>query len=117
GSLCRIPSLWIVLVAAVTCLLVLVPHIGMEVNGARRWLPLGICQVQPSELAKWAMVIFLAWWLTAPPVDLSRFSRFMLTLLPIGALCLLIVIHDFGDRKSTRLNSSHVKISYAVFCL
>src|SRR5690606_42034226 len=24
---------------------------------------------------------------------------------------------DFGDRKSTRLNSSHVKISYAVFCL
>src|SRR5690606_42084967 len=25
--------------------------------------------------------------------------------------------HEFGDRKSTRLNSSHVKISYAVFCL
>src|SRR5690554_6971337 len=24
---------------------------------------------------------------------------------------------DFGDRKSTRLNSSHVRISYAVFCL
>src|SRR5690554_7178948 len=26
-------------------------------------------------------------------------------------------IADFGDRKSTRLNSSHVRISYAVFCL
>src|SRR5436305_11290836 len=25
--------------------------------------------------------------------------------------------HDVGDRKSTRLNSSHVRISYAVFCL
>src|SRR5690606_39879251 len=29
---------------------------------------------------------------------------------------LVDVLHD-GDRKSTRLNSSHVKISYAVFCL
>src|SRR3989442_5964987 len=27
------------------------------------------------------------------------------------------VIHDERDRKSTRLNSSHVRISYAVFCL
>src|SRR6188472_3447765 len=61
----RNPILWIVAIAAATCLLVLVPHIGMEVNGARRWLPLGICQVQPSELAKWAVVIFLAWWLSA----------------------------------------------------
>src|SRR5690606_39286229 len=28
-----------------------------------------------------------------------------------------IIVYFFGDRKSTRLNSSHVKISYAVFCL
>src|SRR3989442_2762013 len=28
-----------------------------------------------------------------------------------------VVVHGFGDRKSTRLNSSHVRISYAVFCL
>src|SRR5690606_41438612 len=29
----------------------------------------------------------------------------------------LVNVHPPGDRKSTRLNSSHVKISYAVFCL
>src|SRR3712207_8783536 len=29
----------------------------------------------------------------------------------------LRVVHAFGDRKSTRLNSSHANISYAVFCL
>src|SRR3989442_12060716 len=29
----------------------------------------------------------------------------------------LPVLHEEGDRKSTRLNSSHVRISYAVFCL
>src|SRR5207302_8121727 len=28
-----------------------------------------------------------------------------------------VLVEDGGDRKSTRLNSSHVKISYAVFCL
>src|SRR5690606_39443667 len=30
---------------------------------------------------------------------------------------LVLAVEDDGDRKSTRLNSSHVKISYAVFCL
>ncbi len=84
-------------VSAVMCFLVLVPHIGLEVNGARRWLPLGIMQVQPSELAKWAVVLFLAWWLTHRPVDLDKFwSGFIVTLLPIIALCLLVVIQDFG---------------------
>src|SRR5690606_41677893 len=34
---------------------------------------------------------------------------------PVGELG--IVVHKLEDRKSTRLNSSHVKISYAVFCL
>src|SRR5436189_6488055 len=29
----------------------------------------------------------------------------------------LVLLHDIGDRKSTRLNSSHRCISYAVFCL
>src|SRR5215212_8621225 len=96
-SFWRNPIVWIVAIAAVTCSLVLVPHIGLEVNGARRWLPLGICQVQPSELAKWAVVIFLAWWLSARPLDLTKFwSGFVPTLIPVGALCLLIVIQDFG---------------------
>ena len=92
----RNPVMWIVAIAFAACAAVLVPHVGIEVNGARRWLPLGICQVQPSELAKWAVVIFLAWWLTARPLDLNKFTTFILTLLPIIALCLLIVIQDFG---------------------
>lgn len=93
----RQPIVWILAVAAFACLIVLIPKIGLEVNGARRWLPLGFVQVQPSELAKWAVVIFLAWWLTDQPVDLDHFSRgFLVTLIPIGLICLLIVIQDFG---------------------
>src|SRR3954468_17730753 len=91
------PALWAVAIACVTCFLVLIPHIGISVNGARRWLPLGVMQVQPSELAKWAVVLFLSWWLTTRPVDLGKFWKgFIPTLAPIGVLCLLIVIQDFG---------------------
>jgi cell division protein FtsW len=41
-------------------ILVLVPFIGKGVNGARRWLPLGIMNFQPSELAKLAMAMYAA---------------------------------------------------------
>lgn len=87
---------WCLAVAGFTCVMVLIPGIGIEKNGARRWLSLGICQVQPSELGKWAVVLFLAWWLTARPMDLGRFRNFLITLAPVGLICLLIVIQDFG---------------------
>src|SRR5687767_11233566 len=62
-------------VALLACVFVLVPGIGIEVNGARRWLRLGPIQFQPSELAKWGVVLFLAWWLTHPANDVRRFFR------------------------------------------
>ncbi|MEG1734105.1 MAG: FtsW/RodA/SpoVE family cell cycle protein, partial [Comamonas sp.] len=40
--------------------LVLIPHVGTVVNGARRWLSLGIMNFQPSELAKFATLIYAA---------------------------------------------------------
>ena len=42
--------------------LVLLPQLGLTFGGAQRWLDLGFFSFQPSELAKLAMVIFLAWW-------------------------------------------------------
>ncbi len=93
----RSPITWGLIVASFSCILVLVPHVGMQVNGARRWIKLGPVQVQPSELAKWASVLFLAYWLAYRPVDLNKFFRgFLPTLIPIGLLCLLVVIQDFG---------------------
>jgi rod shape determining protein RodA len=43
-------------------LLVLVYVIGVKVNGARRWLPLGFTRVQPAEILKIAMPLMLAWY-------------------------------------------------------
>lgn len=41
-------------------LLVVIPHIGMETNGARRWLGFSSLSIQPSEFAKITLVIYLA---------------------------------------------------------
>jgi cell division protein FtsW len=48
--------------AFVTLAFCFVPHIGMRINGSRRWVGLGPMSFQPSEIAKVAAVFFLAWW-------------------------------------------------------
>lgn len=44
--------------ALVLLVLVLIPGVGSVVNGARRWIPLGFMSFQPSELAKFATVLY-----------------------------------------------------------
>jgi cell division protein FtsW len=58
----RMRPWWLALtvVSAVLLIIVLIPGIGIQVNGARRWLGAGQARFQPSELAKIALVIFLA---------------------------------------------------------
>ena len=50
-------------------LLVLVPIVGPEVNGARRWINIGIGQLQPSEFLKPFYVVSMAWLLSLPPTS------------------------------------------------
>src|SRR5205823_6003273 len=53
--------LWFAL-ALVALSLCYFPHIGMRLNGSRRWIGLGPVTFQPSELAKLAAIVFLAAW-------------------------------------------------------
>ena len=48
--------------ALVALSLCYVPHIGMRLNGSRRWIGHGILTFQPSELARLAAIFFIAWW-------------------------------------------------------
>ena len=49
---------WLFVASLVLLVLVLIPHVGKVVYGARRWLPLGFMNFQPSELAKLAIVLY-----------------------------------------------------------
>jgi cell division protein FtsW len=53
-------SPWIFALAMLLLFLVLIPHIGKGVNGSRRWIPLGVLNFQPSELAKLGMCMYAA---------------------------------------------------------
>ena len=53
-------SPWIFVAALLLLVLVLIPFIGKGVNGARRWIPMGIMSFQPSELAKLAIAMYAA---------------------------------------------------------
>jgi cell division protein FtsW len=71
-------------VALVVLALCYVPHIGMRLNGSRRWIGWGPITVQPSELAKVAVIFFLAAWF-------SRYEKTDRKLLPGFILPLAII--------------------------
>ncbi len=66
---------------------VLVPHIGTAVNGARRWLSLGLMNFQPSELAKFAVLIYAADYMCRKMEVKERFFR---AVLPMGAAVAIV---------------------------
>ena len=51
---------WIFFAAIFMLVVVLIPHVGKGVNGAKRWIPLGLLNFQPSEFAKLAMAMYAA---------------------------------------------------------
>ncbi len=78
-------------VAFVLLVLVLIPSLGVSVNGAQRWLRLGPIQFQPSEVAKLSLVLFAADNLArSKHVDVHRSLKPILAVLVVfGALILL----------------------------
>ena len=79
--------------------LVFVPGLGVEVNGNRNWILIAGQQLQPSEFAKVALVLFGATVLTKKRRKLGEFMHVAVPLVfPAGALLLLLVLggHDLG---------------------
>ena len=78
-------------------LLALVPMIGAEHNGARRWIEIGVGQLQPSEFLKPFYVVALAWLLSFRESD-KALPVFALSALPVAAIALLLMKQpDFGS--------------------
>jgi len=79
-------------------LLVLVPGIGIEVNGARRWIGPGTLSFQPSELMKLALVLYVVQFLASHPRRIQTFKGMLNPIVMVtGAAALLVAAEpDLG---------------------
>ena len=90
---------WLMLIGAFGLLvMVIVPGIGREVNGSMRWIGFGAFNVQPSEIAKVFVVIYLAGYLVRRQKEVREswmgFFKPFIVLLPMAGL--LLMEPDFG---------------------
>ncbi len=78
---------WLFIVGFALLILVLIPHVGRSVNGAQRWLPLGLINLQPSELMKLFAVLYAADYTSRKLADMGSFKR---GFAPMAAVMLLV---------------------------
>ncbi|HEY7151281.1 MAG TPA: putative lipid II flippase FtsW, partial [Solirubrobacterales bacterium] len=102
-------------VSFVLMLAVLVPGVGATANGASRWIAVGSFQIQPSELAKLALVLYGANLLAERP----RMVREIRTLVPYLAVvalgCMLMVVEpDLGTAIVVCLTSATLLVAAGV---
>jgi cell division protein FtsW len=79
------------LFGVVLLILVLVPGIGREVNGSRRWLSLGVVNLQPSELMKLFVVLYAADYTVRKAAYMGSFKKgflpMLVVMLFVGGCC------------------------------
>jgi len=87
------------LAAVVLCAVVLIPGVGLEVNGARRWIGLGSFSLQASEFAKFFLLLYLAGYLARFADTLGDSLGALMR--PVGMMAvvagLLLLEPDFGS--------------------
>ena len=92
-------SKWLLLACVVALLLVFVPGLGVNVNGARRWINLGVSNFQAVEAVKLLYIVWLASYLKRYSEEVTATWGAMLK--PLGVAALLIVLlllqPDFGS--------------------
>lgn len=89
----------IVIASFVILTLVLVPGLGLEAFGSRRWLGIGTWRFQPSEFAKFALIVFCADFLTRRVSKMGNFKEIMVPILTTSALmlCLVVIEPDYDS--------------------
>lgn len=85
-------SLPIAILSVILLVLVFVPGVGVENYGAKRWVGVGSLTLQPSEIAKFSLILFSAAYFSKNP-ERARTFKGILPALGYGAtLCVLIII-------------------------
>jgi cell division protein FtsW len=89
---------WLFIASLALLVLVLFPFIGKGVNGARRWISLGVFNFQPSELAKFATLLYAADYMVRKMEVKERFFRAVLPMgVAVGVVGMLLLAEpDMG---------------------
>jgi cell division protein FtsW len=89
---------WLFVVALVLLVVVLLPFVGKVVNNSRRWIPLGVLNFQPSELAKLAMAMYAANYMVRKMDVKESFTRAVLPMaIALGFVGVLLLAEpDMG---------------------
>ncbi|HET6274801.1 MAG TPA: putative lipid II flippase FtsW [Candidatus Cybelea sp.] len=83
---------YLLVAAGVALVLVFVPHVGLGVNGGRRWIGVGGLSVEPSEFAKLALVIYLSTVLSARGERITSLVRGLVPLcVPVAIMAVLVL--------------------------
>ena len=86
-------SLPIFIIAMIMLVLVLIPGVGTTVNGATRWLGVGVARFQPSEVAKFALILILATYTSFFSEKIKKFRYGILfPVLIIVAVCVMTLL-------------------------
>jgi len=85
---------WMFVISLLLLILVLVPFIGKGVNGARRWISLGIMNFQPSELAKFAVLLYAADYMVRKMEVKERFFRAVMPMAVAIAIVGLLLLAE-----------------------
>lgn len=91
-------GVWLFLLGLVALVVLLIPGIGRNVNGATRWIPLGPLNLQPSELMKLFAILYVAGYLVRHADSVAnRVSGFVRPMILVGiAAALILKQPDFG---------------------
>ena len=85
---------WLFVVSLLLLVVVLIPHVGKGVNGARRWITLGFMSFQPSELAKFAVLLYAADYMVRKMDVKERFFRAVLPMAAAVAVVGLLLLAE-----------------------
>ena len=83
---------WIIAITFVLLALVFIPGLGMESYGAKRWVSILGFSIQPSEIAKFALVIFIAGYMSDNHDKVKTLKGLMPVLIVGGFMCVLIML-------------------------
>lgn len=79
-------------ISFISLALVFIPGIGVENYGAKRWIGFGGLTLQPSEIAKFALILFSARYISNNPEKMKKFTGILPVLIYGLATCLLIIL-------------------------